>query len=438
MYDDSAGAMYEQEEYEQKKLRRKKMLLIRRIIVVSILSIIALYTILYLIDSARFKRGLNPLIMFKEVTKNYNDGTVTSKYSIGWVFREYNRESLVDTEMVPIWNKIRQDYDASAVVSDDLPSVITDYEVPDNPDELDNVDGVLFLYKDGTLLGTYKCLYTCEIASSYLYNDEVSTYDIKMDIVDKRYAFIKEIENQGTESESYITYLYDIKNKVYISKFEDVHSIKLENGKGAIDSSKYIVKKNGLWGMDQVVNGKVQNILNYEYYGINYLTNSKKYLLKKSDGYQVYDANENTFSETITDKIDDIIEVNGTNYYTIKMAGDTGNIYQLYNEDTKESLLPEGVSYISLNLNYVTYVLNNKLYLCDYSGKDLLNTDISLYFDNYDGSGVLAYYIMIISNQLRISTPRTNESTHYVDEYYFDTITYEFIKKRDNVRETVN
>ena len=42
MYDDSAGAMYEQEEYARKEALRKKKILIRRIIVVSTISILSL------------------------------------------------------------------------------------------------------------------------------------------------------------------------------------------------------------------------------------------------------------------------------------------------------------------------------------------------------------------------------------------------------------
>ena len=68
MYDDSAGAMYEQEEYARKEALRKKKILIRRIIVVSTISILSLYTILFLIDQGRFKKGQKPLITFKEVT----------------------------------------------------------------------------------------------------------------------------------------------------------------------------------------------------------------------------------------------------------------------------------------------------------------------------------------------------------------------------------
>lgn len=439
MYDDSAGAMYEQEEYELKKLRRKKMLLIRRIVVVTVLSLVAIYTILNLIDQARFKKGLNPLITLKVVTKNYNDGTVTTKYSIGWVFREYNRVSLKDTEMVALWKGIRQDYDASVIVSEALPTVITDYEVPENLDRSEKVEGVLFFYSDSELLGTYKCVLSdsdCEISTSYVFNEEDSS--VKMSIADKRYAFIKEYQNKGTEEETYTNYLYDIYNKVLISSFEEVHYMKIENGYGIIDSSKYIVRKDGLWGIEQVVNGKITNILNYEYYAINYSINSNKYILKVDGGYKIYDALLNNLSEVITEKIDDLISYNGINYYTVKVPSDSGYTYQVYNASNNEALLQEEASYVKLKDTYIEFVLDNKLYLYSYEGIDLLNTEIPLYFDTYSGDGILAYSITTLKDQLKIDTPWSNENTHFVSVYYFDTVTYEFIRKIEKVKETID
>ena len=441
MYDDSAGAMYEQEEYARKEALRKKKILIRRIIVVSVISIVSLYTILFLIDQSRFKKGQKPLITFKEVTKTYNDGTVISRYGLGWVFREYNRESLLDTEMVPFFKKIRQDYDAATTVDVNLPQVVTDYEIPDNPDELEKVDGVLFLYDGGRLLDTYKCILSdsdCEIATSYLYSDEVSgMYDVKMSIVDKRYSFIKEYQDKGTENETSWVLLYDIKNKQVIAKYEDVHYSKQENGKGIIDSSKYIIKKNGLWGIDQVINGRISNVLDYRYYGINFYFNSKKYVLKSDNGYQIYDITSNSMSDYITDKIEDIISNGSNTFYTTKTVSNDGVFYTLYDSKTLTSVLGESVSYIELHNNFIVYVKDSKLYLTDFNGTNLLDREIPLYFNNYNGSGVKAFTVEILGNQLRIVTPKTNENTHYNTEYYFDSVTYSFIRTRENVKETV-
>ena len=441
MYDDSAGAMYEQEEYVRKEALRRKKLLIRRIVVVSTILVVSLYTIFFLVDQSRFKKGQKPLITFKEVTKTYNDGTVTSRYGLGWVFREYNRESLLDTEMVPFWKRIRQDYDAATTVDSNLPQVVTGYEVPDNPDELEKVDGVIFLYDGGHLLDTYKCILSdtdCEIATSYLYSDEVSgMYDVKMSIVDKRYAFIREYQNKGTENETSYVLLYDIKNKQILAKYEDIHYSKRENGKGIIDSSKYIIKKNGLWGIDQVINGRVSNVLDYRYYGINFYFNSKKYVLKSDEGYQIYDINANSFSNFITDKIEDIVGSGTNTFYTTKTVNNDGVFYTLYNANTLESVLEGTASYIELHNGFIAYVRDNKLYLSDFSGNNLLDREIPLYFNNYNGSGVKAFTVEILGNQLRIATPKTNETTHYTTEYYFDSVTYSFIRTRENVKETV-
>ena len=441
MYDDSAGAMYEQEEYARKEALRRKKLLIRRIVVVSTILVVSLYTIFFLVDQSRFKKGQKPLITFKEVTKTYNDGTVTSRYGLGWVFREYNRESLLDTEMVPFWKRIRQDYDAATTVDSNLPQVVTGYEVPDNPDELEKVDGVIFLYDGGHLLDTYKCILSdtdCEIATSYLYSDEVSgMYDVKMSIVDKRYAFIREYQDKGTENETSYVLLYDIKNKQILAKYEDIHYSKRENGKGIIDSSKYIIKKNGLWGIDQVINGRVSNVLDYRYYGINFYFNSKKYVLKSDEGYQIYDINANSFSNFITDKIEDIVGSGTNTFYTTKTVNNNGVFYTLYNANTLESVLDNTASYIELHNGFIAYVRDNKLYLSDFSGNNLLDREIPLYFNNYNGSGVKAFTVEILGNQLRIATPKTNEQTHYVTEYYFDSVTYSFIRTRENVKETV-
>ena len=441
MYDDSAGAMYEQEEYARKEALRRKKLLIRRIGVVSTILVVSLYTIFFLVDQSRFKKGQKPLITFKEVTKTYNDGTVTSRYGLGWVFREYNRESLLDTEMVPFWKRIRQDYDAATTVDSNLPQVVTGYEVPDNPDELEKVDGVIFLYDGGHLLDTYKCILSdtyCEIATSYLYSDEVSgMYDVKMSIVDKRYAFIREYQDKGTENETSYVLLYDIKNKQILAKYEDIHYSKRENGKGIIDSSKYIIKKNGLWGIDQVINGRVSNVLDYRYYGINFYFNSKKYVLKSDEGYQIYDINANSFSNFITDKIEDIVGSGTNTFYTTKTVNNDGVFYTLYNANTLESVLDNTASYIELHNGFIAYVRDNKLYLSDFSGNNLLDREIPLYFNNYNGSGVKAFTVEILGNQLRIATPKTNEQTHYVTEYYFDSVTYSFIRTRENVKETV-
>ena len=201
--------------------------------------------------------------------------------------------------------------------------------------------------------------------------------------------------------------------------------------------SKYIIKKNGLWGIDQVINGRVTNVLNYQYYGINFKFSSKKYILKSDSGYQIYDASSNSLSEVITNKIEDIISFGTNIFYTTKNVTNTGVFYELYNANSLECILSDNISYIELHNGFILYVKDNKLYLCDFNGNSLTDVEMPLYFNNYNGNGIKAFSIDIMGNQLRIATPKTNEQTHYVTEYYFDSVTYSFIRTRENVKETV-
>ena len=48
-----------------------------------------------------------PLIVIKETTYNYDDGTATEYMSLGYKYVEYNRNSLRAYEFGPFWVKIR-------------------------------------------------------------------------------------------------------------------------------------------------------------------------------------------------------------------------------------------------------------------------------------------------------------------------------------------
>ena len=96
MYNDSAGAMYEQQERNKNNLFHRRKVFRKRLCVVIFLFILLIYFIILLVDTNRYKNGLKPLITIKEEVKEYDDGTVTTYYSLGWVFREYNRETIKD------------------------------------------------------------------------------------------------------------------------------------------------------------------------------------------------------------------------------------------------------------------------------------------------------------------------------------------------------
>jgi len=124
-------------------------------------------------------------------------------------------------------------------------------------------------------------------------------------------------------------------------------------------------------------------------------------------------------------------------FYTTKSVTKQGVFYKLFNASDLSSVLEGDLSYIKLENSYIIYVKDNKLYLSNYQGQDLLHMEIPLYFTNYNGSGIKAFSIDILGNQLRVATPKANTSTHYTVEYYFDAVTYSYIRTRDNVKETI-
>ena len=98
MYNDLAGAMYEQEEKKKSDMFHRRKVLRRRICAVIFLLILLSYFVILLIDTGRYKNGLKPLITIKEETKEYDDGTVKTYYSLGWIFREYNPYPFLDSK----------------------------------------------------------------------------------------------------------------------------------------------------------------------------------------------------------------------------------------------------------------------------------------------------------------------------------------------------
>jgi hypothetical protein len=43
-----------------------------------------------------------------------------------------------------------------------------------------------------------------------------------------------------------------------------------------------------------------------------------------------------------------------------------------------------------------------------------------------------------MGNTLLVSTPKSKQATHYVDEYYYDMTNWSLIKTRSNVKETTS
>ena len=454
MFTETSGSMYEEIENARKKKLRKRHVMKRRIIAIIILVLIVLYLGILLIDIARFHKGDKPLITLGQSVKEYDDGKVETYTSIGWVFRYYTRETINTTEIAPIWAPIRMDNVLNRVVRDqDLPELETNYSIPDNISKREKVDGVLFFYdKDENLLGTYKCILSetdCSRSSSAILDEDGTnrTFGTPMAIIENRYVFITEYKNANSDAEEKHVYLYDISAKHLIASYQDIRYSKTITDKndktyGSIDNSKYIVKKNDLWGIDEVIKGQVSNFEEYKYQYINFDEDTNLYIFETpKDSWGVskwiaFDANKKLYTEPISEIIDSFYYKNDRIYiiaYTKNESTYKKN-YLLYNQEGKNVLSKDDIDDLKAYDKFLIYTKDKVLYVIDYEGNELISS-VKLYFEPTQ-SRVKQYTIRIIGNTLIITTPKSEDKTHLVDEYHYNMDDWSLIKTRNNVKET--
>lgn len=449
----SSGSMYEEIEANRQKKLRKKKIMTRRITVIVVLLVLLAYLGILLNDIRRLHNGELPLIVLSSSTKEYDDGRVESYNSLGWVFRYYFRETINTHEIVPFWAPITMDNVLNREVYDpDLPEVEKDYKVPNNGEKRRKIGSVLFFYdKDQKLLGTYKCILSesdCDITNSaYLEMDKRKRpSDVEMAIIDNRYVFIEEYKSKGTSVEERVVYLYDIYAKHLLAHYDDVrYTILLDEeikgqAFGTIDQTKYMAKRDGYWGIDDVNKGKVTNFVNYEYKGVKYDEESQLYVfLTKQNKWVVFNPVTKTFTTPIDKTIESIHYKNSKPYIVAYELDDYSNKnYYLLDEDGNNLLFKENVDDLTAYDNFLIYGKENNIYIVNYDGKEATSS-VKLYInldDAYSYSRVKPYSVQIIDKMLIISTPKTQEKTHFTDMYYYDLETLELIKTRENVKET--
>lgn len=455
MFTESSGSMYEEIENARKAKLRKRFVMRRRIIVIVVLSFIVLYLGLLLNDIRRFHKGEKPLITVSQKTKEYDDGKVEMYTSLGWVFRYYLRETINQNEIAPIWAPLKKDNELERkVIDQDLPEIETNYTIPDNISKREKEKGVLFFFdKDEKLLGTYKCALSeddCEISISSTQDEDrnIRAYGTKMDIIENRYVFVTEYKNAHTQAEEKHIYLYDISAKHLIAGYQDVRYTTTytdDNNKehGLIDSSKYIVKKNDLWGIDQVVKGSVSHFEDFKYQYINYDKETGLYIFKMpKDEWGVnkwiaLDANKKLYTQPISETIESFYYKNDRIYILAYVNGKIygKKNYLLYNQEGQNVLTKENVDDLKAYDKFLAYTNDNYLYIIDYDGNELISS-IKLNFTPTQ-TRIKQYYIKIIGNTLIISTPKEQAKTHLTDEYYYDMNDWSLTKTRPNVRETI-
>lgn len=451
----SSGSMYEEiEANRQKKLRRKKVMT-RRITVIIVLVIFLAYLGLLLNDIRRFHNGELPLIVLSSnINEDYDDGKVETYTSLGWLFRYYYRETIRTQEIAPFWAPEAMKDVLNRTIDANLPEVEKDYDIPTNTNYRSKIGSVLFFYGDNQeLIGTYKCLLSesdCEIAeSAYLieYDKMIRNSNVPMAIVNNRYVFIAEYKSKGTSAEEKHVYLYDTKAKRLIAEYEDVRyseivTKEIDNRReeqGGIDKSKFICKKDGKWGIDDVSQGKVTNFVNYEYKLINIDLDTRLYIFYTTQNkWVIFNPNNKVHTSPIDKTIESVHYKNGKAYIVAYETVEFDNKnYYLYDEDGNNLLFKENVDNLKAYDDFLIYAKDDRIYIVNYDGKEAVES-IKLYInlnESYNNA-VKPYSIKVIDNKLVISTPKDQERTHFTDEYYYDLDTLEFIRVRENVKET--
>lgn len=454
MFTESSGSMYEEIENARKKKLRKRYIMKKRIIAIVILVLIVLYLGLFLNDIRRFHKGEKPLITISQKVKEYDDGKVETYTSLGWVFRYYLRETINQNEIAPIWSKIKKDNELNRTIIDqDLPELETNYTIPDNISKKEKEKGVLFFYdKDENLLGTYKCVLSendCEVATSAVLDEDnnVRDYNTKMDIINNRYVFIKEVKNANTQAEEKHVYLYDINAKHLIAGYQDVRyttSYTDDNNKshGLIDNTKFIIKKNDLWGIDEVLKGRISHFEECKYQYIGYNTETNLYVFETAkdnwgaNKWIAFDANKKLYTAPINEKIDSFYYKNDRIYLLAYVKNETTGKknYLLYNQEGENVLVKEDIDDLKAYDKFLVYTKDQYLYLIDYDGKELISSIKLNFIPNQ--TRIKQYYVRIIGSTLIISTPKEQTKTHLTDEYYYDINNWTLTKTRTNVKET--
>ena len=396
--------------YQQpKKMTTKKK--IELIVLICIVVWLALFAINY----TRYSDSKS-LIFALHSTHKYDDGVTEEYVSLGYTYRKYQRNAISKEELVPFWIPIE-----NPKAAPDLPVVETDYEVPENLRKQDKFRGLLYYFKSGDLLGTYKCVNSdghCNKAfsghDSYnLLGKDPVTYEQEprtLGMIHDSYAFIDDSVPQDVEygdpAYSRTIYLYRFLDKELdelgrdheiLAKFADVKDSTFDENwnLGYGDDYKYIVKSldNHLWGVIKITeSGEIEEILPYEYESITYDIDTGYYIVCKNKKWYVYDLyKEKVVSVESENPIYDVWKNdNRTEYIKVGVDRIVGNDeftdFKIYRIDGKSLLDGDKITAIFPRGKFIFYVTarDNYLRFMDYSKEELYKYKLNFWRLKHD------------------------------------------------------
>lgn len=356
-----------------------------------------LWLLLFIINYVRFTQSNSLFLAIHVVDDSYDDGYVEEYIGLGYIYRQYQRNSIKREELVPFW--VGRENPES---EDALPKALTGYDVPENPAAHRKFRGLLYFFDERReTVGTYKCINSatdCEVATSGhdVYDtknkDPLTRVEEEYVIgnIHEQYAFVDDSFAQeakyGSTSYTRTVYLYRFleEDPEIIARFSDVKgSIFDENYEIYTgDNSKFIVKsyENNKWGVVNITEkGNIEEILPFEYDSISYDQDTKYYILCKDGIWTIYDLkNSQTVSAESSDPIYDVWRnTNLTYYYKTgrdRTIGSEASFvdYKVYRIDGKEFLNQNRTIEIIERENCVIYLSkeDSTLHFLDYSGED--------------------------------------------------------------------
>ncbi len=428
---------------EDKKKKRKILEIIGVVIIL-------LWVLLFLIDYFRYDNNKKPLIVFKTNSTKFVDGTVTEYYSLGYVYREYKRRAIGTIELAPFWQKMQR-----PVPIDDFPITFKGYNVPDNDSLEIKYKGLIYFYNEQDLVGTYKCLNTktaCDIAVSGEDKYNIKSFDPlnalavapSFYVFDQNYAFIDDsFEQPHANKVQYkrTIYLFNIKKNKIIAEYADIKYsvVNTENEfASSVDNNFIVMNKSKKWGIVNIKDGKIKEVLPFEYESINYNQNTGYYILKKNNWFIIKDL---TTKEIIGDFIEPIINLYEDEERLIVQAVINPELptfsYKVSLVDGTEILNNPDIIQLAFHSGFITYVTSDLfLTIIDYNGQKLINDKIKLYFNTFLTSeeALAAYKVELLPDvkQVYITIPRSNAITSSYDTYYYNYETWVLVSKSDS------
>lgn len=421
--------------YNDRAVKRKK-----KIIEISILSIVVLYILLFIVDYVRYKNSMPPLITINKKTVEFSDGEVKEYFGLGWVYREYRRKAIGKIELKSFLSKMAR---PQAVGS--FPVTKKDYEVPDNPDRLDELKGIIYFYGIGSEnLRTYKCLNTandCFKATSGSDDYNISTLENnteveepKFALYNKRYAFIddsyKQEDKANKNQYERTIYLLDLQKNEIIGEYKDI-KYSLINKEGLAEGylGRYIVKgDNHKWGIIEITNEGINNLVDFVYDSINFNEATKEYIVLKDEKWYLLNDKTKEESEKFGEIIVDAYFSNGKKYVktiTIDKRGlDTFKYYKIFNSDGSSVLNTNNLVLAFVDGDYAISVDTNNIFRAiRILDNKVIFDGIKLAHTNYIGTNdtLPAFKVDVYSNgEINVLVSPSTDINSYCTRYSYD------------------